>query len=302
MHMEKGCEWPHWSLSPPRTNSWIGWLEELYKFSTPEEPQRSDGQPKPSRFCNCRHHKILWDLLMYSCASRAEQWHCILTAEILDSSFTHLHSQVTVDRNTWCFLGLDAWDRLMGVKESNSLCSLVSGGVYKQKWANPKTILAPNLLVYSSAANTHSAGYTVMFTNITSSYNILNNLKWLKVINLKTTKTLAVSGQNDNKFHVSIITCIFWVTHAVLPLFGHSLSHHNDYRIQDPGSSSRCPVPMLPVSNGPLYNWCFIEHLTGRLSFTPFLCFYKEGTNFPSSVSPEVDVLFSASHTAPTKV
>lgn len=36
-------------------------------------PQSSDGQPKPSRFCNCRHHKILWDLLMYGCASRAEQ-------------------------------------------------------------------------------------------------------------------------------------------------------------------------------------------------------------------------------------
>lgn len=102
----------------------------------PRNPQSSYEHPKPSRFCNCRHHKTLWDVLMYGCASRAEQWCYIQTTNILESNFTevlillsmqlpHLHLQIT-DRSPWCFLCWGPRDRLMGVKEPNSLCSLVA--------------------------------------------------------------------------------------------------------------------------------------------------------------------------------
>lgn len=40
LHVEKLCEWSHWSLSPTRTNNWTGWLEGLYKFSTLEDPPK----------------------------------------------------------------------------------------------------------------------------------------------------------------------------------------------------------------------------------------------------------------------
>lgn len=53
------------------------------------------------------------------------------------------------------------------------------------------------------------------------------------------------------------------------------------FRIQGPGSSKHCPVQLLPVSNGPLHNWCFTEHLRGRLSFTPLLCFYQRRHQIP---------------------
>lgn len=39
--------------------------------------------------------------------------------------------------------GLGPRDRLICAKEPNFLCSLFSGRMYKQKWANLKTILAP---------------------------------------------------------------------------------------------------------------------------------------------------------------
>lgn len=64
----------------------------------------------------------------------------------------------------------------MGAKEPNSLCSLVSGRVYKQKWSNPNHP-GSNLLVHSSAANSCLAGHTATFTDIISSYKMLNNLK-----------------------------------------------------------------------------------------------------------------------------
>lgn len=124
------CRWTkdvngHTDLSPlPEQTAEQDDLRSIINSPHLRIPQSSDGQPKPSRFCNCRHHKILWDLLMYGCASRAEQWHCIQTAEILGSSFTkvlillniqllHLHLQVIIDRNTWCFLGLGPRDRLI---------------------------------------------------------------------------------------------------------------------------------------------------------------------------------------------
>lgn len=64
-YMHEGHEWPHWASSLPEQTSEDDDFRSCTASSHIRNPLSSDRHPKPNRLCNCRHHKILWDLVIY---------------------------------------------------------------------------------------------------------------------------------------------------------------------------------------------------------------------------------------------
>lgn len=206
-----------------------------------------------------------------------------------------LHLKVLKDSHTWCCLGPRR--RLMGIKETNSICSPVSSSRSSLTQSNHHSTECSNLLVCSSAASRHLAGYMATLKNIISTYKKTEQFKMTSYL-FKNDKyllsTFAATGQNYIKLQVGINTCNCSLFHAVLLLFWCHLSCHGHFlpflrllKLQATQAQAFCLAPhAIALHSQLLSSW----GLGDRSTSIPLLHFCQRRYQLIFLREPRVDV------------